>query len=150
MQIKREKISTLWREVFPLLVEHFKEISANQDIPLQPNIRMYNKLEKMGMFRAYVARIDGELVGYAAYIVNPNMHYQQSLQAVQDVLFLRKEYRKGFAGIRLIKYADEQLLSEGVQIVYHHVKVANDFGPVLERLGYRWIEKIYSKRLDKG
>lgn len=145
-----EKLSTLWEEVFPLLVEHYKEVSKYQDIRLDPDISAYTALEEAGALAVYTARKqDGTLLGYAAYIIRVNMHYQSSLQAMQDVIFLTKEARKGMAGYKLIKYADQRLQELGVQIVYHHVKNKLDFGPVLARLGYEPVEQIWARRLDK-
>lgn len=148
MKLQQESIADLWPEVMPLLREHFDEISANKDIPLNPKVDLYNQMEEAGAFVVFTAREDdGALLGYAAYFVSYNMHYQDSFQAVQDVLFLTKPARKGMAGIRLIKYADEQLADLGCELVYHHVKVFHDFGLILERIGYNQVEKIYSKRL---
>ena len=146
---QEEKISELWDEIMPLLEQHFWEISANHDIPLNPNVQAYNQMEANGNFKIYTARDNGELVGYAAYFLAPNMHYMDSFQAQQDVLFLKADRRKGMTGIRLIKYADKMLAEHGCQMVCHHVKVKNDFGLILKRLGYNLVETIWSKRLDK-
>jgi hypothetical protein len=145
-----EKLSMLWEEVFPLLNEHYKEVSKYHDIKLDPDVTSYKMLEDAGALAVYTARKDtGELVGYAAYVVRMNMHYQSSCQAMQDVIFLAKEYRQGMTGYKLIKYADERLQELGIQVVYHHVKEKLDFGPVLKRLGYEPVERIWARRLDK-
>lgn len=146
---QEENIKDLWPEIMPLLEEHFWEISANHDIPLNPNKEVYNQMQDVGAFKVYTARDDGELVGYAAYFVAPNMHYMDSFQANQDVLFLKSDRRKGMTGIRLIKFADKKLAEYGCQMVYHHVKIKHNFGRVLEWLGYNKVEEIHSKRLDK-
>lgn len=145
--VAREPIQTLWTEIVPLLYAHWREIATWQDIELNPDLDSYEALEEAGMLRVYTAREDGKLVGYAAFFVRTNMHYSDSLQAQQDVLFLAPSHRKGTTGIRLIQRAEEELAKEGVQVVYHHVKVAHDFGPVLERKGYKLVEKIYAKRI---
>ena len=147
---QQERICDIWDEARPLLEEHFLESSANHDIQLNPNIEQYNQIERNGYIRCYTARENGQLVGYAMYQVMHNLHYMDSLQAVQDVLFVAKSHRKGLTGYKLIKFADEQLKLAGVQVVYQHVKTFVDFGKVLERQGYKFIEKIYAKRLDKG
>lgn len=145
---QEENIRTLWAEVYPLLVKHWVEIASDADITLAPDIALYEALSDAGMLRVYTARVDAQLVGYAAYVVRPHIHYRDSLQAQQDVLFVLPEHRRGLLGVKLIRYADEQLTALGVQKVYQHVKVAHDFGPVLERLGYTLIERIYARRLD--
>lgn len=138
----------LFQEALPLLVEHWQEISHNKDIPLDPDLDAYLRVAESGSLRVFTVRRGGALIGYAVFIVRRNLHYKTSLQAVQDVLFIRKSERGG-TGIRFIKFCDNMLRSEGVQVVYQHVKAAHNFGPLLVRLGYECVEEIYSHRLDK-
>ena len=68
---------------------------------------------------------------------------------MQDILFLLPEFRGSTVGFRLVKFCDEQLRAEGVQVVYQHVKNAHPMlGAVLSRVGYEPVETIYAKRLD--
>lgn len=138
----------LLSEMLPLLVEHWKEVAHFPDIPLNPDFSMYKACERQGILRCYTARKDGVLIGYAIFFVRPNAHYQTSLQANQDIVFISKEAR-GRTGMKLIQFCDEQLKAEGVQAVYQHVKVAHNFGPMLERMGYELVDLIYARRLDK-
>lgn len=143
-------------EMFPLLLEHWREIAVYQDIPLEPDIAAYRANAEAGILRVFTARADlGEpadviplLVGYALFFVRPNPHYASSIQAAQDILFLHPSVRGG-TGYRFIAWCDDQLRAEGVQAVYHHVKAAHDFGILLERQGYEMVDKIYAKRLDQ-
>lgn len=150
MNYQRERFLDVVAEAAPLLVRHWKEIAHYQDIVLNPGISGYVELERRGALRLYTARDGKRLAGYAVFFIRHNMHYKDSLQAVQDVLFLDEDYRKGFTGIKLIKYADEALRDEGVQVVYHHIKSAHNFGPILERMGYQLVDLIYARRLDHG
>ena len=136
-------------ELIPLISEHYKEISANQDIPLDPNWDFYEKGRDLGFMRVYTMREAGVLVGYGVFTVLAAMHYKGSIQATQDILFLRADLRGKLSGFRFIKWCDDRLREAGAQVVYHHVKVAHDFGTMLERIGYKHVEKIYSRRLDK-
>jgi GNAT superfamily N-acetyltransferase len=146
---QRETPGGLWGEIAPLLRAHWREIAHYQDIPLEVNQGGYEQVEAAGKLRAYTARSgDGALIGYAVYIVGPNLHYSSSIQAKQDVLFVLPERRKSTVGLRLIKFADDQLRAEGVQVVYQHSKVAHDIGPVMLRCGYELVEHIYARRLD--
>jgi hypothetical protein len=38
------------------------------------------------------------------------------------------------------------LVEDGVQVIYHHVKCAIDFGPLLKVLGYEQVETVWAKR----
>lgn len=148
MNFKREPLtSDLFHEVMPLLEKHYHEIAHYKDIELDPDIEAYENLERNNAIRCFIARDELEvMVGYAVYFIRHNIHYKSSLQALQDVIYIDPE-RRGF-GAQFILWCDEQLKAEGVQIVYHHVKNAHNFGPMLERLGYRLVDLIYTRRLD--
>lgn len=150
IEYSQEKVSTLWGEVMPLLEAHWDEIAHYKDILVDPDTALYEMVEEAGALRCYTARADGRLIGYLVFFVKHNGHYKSSLQAVQDVLFLLPQYRKGGVGVRLLKWAEEMLIAENVQVVYHHVKTTNQVGKLLVHLGYELVDEIYAKRLDKG
>lgn len=148
MDFARETVATVIDEIGPLLFAHWQEIAQYPDIPLNPDFDHYTRAEMHGQLRVYTARHERDLAGYAVYIVAPALHYANSLQAKQDVLFLKPQYRHGRIGWKLIQFADVQLRADGVQVVYQHMKTDHDFGPLLERLGYTFCDKLYSRRLD--
>lgn len=150
VKVARERAQDLWGEILPLLQEHFLEISAYPDIALDPDIDAYNEVEDKGCLRCYTARLNGELIGYAVFFVRHNLHYRQSLQAVQDVLFVSKPHRSGRVGYKLIRYSEDQLRAEAVQVVYHHVKVNTpQTVELFHKLAYESIDLIVGKRLDR-
>ncbi len=156
LTFQRERSEDLWIEIMPLLHEHKDEISHYPDIELDPDVGTYNQCEEIGMLRCYTVRqsfltVPGtELIGYAIFFVKPNMHYKNSLQAIQDVLFVTKPHRHGRVGYRLIKYSEEQLRDEGVQVVYHHLKCNRpETIALFHKLGYEDIDLIVAKRLDR-
>ena len=143
----REAVADVLEEIKPLLEMHWREIAHYQDIDLNPDWDWYLKFPGV---RVFTARRDGVLIGYAVFFVGPNRHYRQSIQAMQDILFLHPDYRGTTIGPRLVWYSDMQLKAEGVQAVYHHVKVAHDFGPLLKRFGYELVDAVWAKRLDRS
>ena len=145
-----ERASDIWEEIQGLLQAHYEEIAHYQDIPLDPDQEAYMAAEAQGQLRVYTVRDTTKLVGYGVFFVKRNIHYRSSIQAVQDILFLSPEYRKGRVGVRLIQHAEKALAAEGVQAVYHHVKRTNQVGRLLARLGYELIDEVYGKRLDQG
>lgn len=149
IEFKRDKVANVYKEIKPLLKRHFNEISANKDIDLDPNFFLYHKMEQRDSFVLFSARKAGVLIGYCAFFIEHNLHYQKSLQANQDVIFIDKEYRGSGFGKDFILYCDMELKKMGVQVVYQHVKVMHNFGPLLVHVGYKHVEHIYSKRLDE-
>lgn len=149
IECARERLQDLWDEIYPLLERHYAEISANPDIALAPDEHRYRVLEDANRLRTYTVRDDGALVGYAVFLVSTGLHYMHSLQAKQDVLFVDPSRRGRGAGIKLIRFADQALADEGVQVVYHHAKLAHPaLGRLLEHAGYAPVETVYSRRLD--
>jgi hypothetical protein len=148
----REPFSeALLAEMLPLLEAHWAEIAHYPDIPLEVDASAYHAAERNGALRIFTVREPGRnnaLIGYAAYFVRGNPHYASSVQASQDVIYVAPEAR-GSTGARLIQFADDQFRRDGVQAVYHHVKVAHNFGRLLERMGYVAVDVIYAKRRDR-
>jgi GNAT superfamily N-acetyltransferase len=145
---QRETHQDVIDEIHPLLVRHWKEIAKYPDIPLKPDWIKYQRLEDSGNLRIYTVRDCGGLVGYALFLVDRGLHYDVRM-ATQDILFLLPEYRKGRIGVNLIRYAEQRLKSEGVDLVLHHVKTTNQVGRLLEVMGYEEVDRIYMKRLKE-
>ncbi|HLA14768.1 MAG TPA: hypothetical protein VJZ25_07070 [Gemmatimonadaceae bacterium] len=142
----RETLSPeLIEELTPLLQQHCTEVE--DESPLDVDWERY--YAAASTLRLYTVRLE-DLIGYASFFVVRNPHFRYSLQALQDTLFLNPFYRGRFIGPRFIEWCDRQLALEGVQKVYHHVKTAHDFGPMLEMLGYSCVELVYARRLDHG
>lgn len=148
MNFAIERAQDVFEEMLPLFEQHYKEIAHYQDIALNPNIEKYFELEDLGFLRVFTARDEDtkELLGYQVFFVNYNLHYRDSLQAIQDVLFVHRNHR-GF-GSQFLMWCHEQLKKEGVQVVSQHIKKEHNFGPMLERMGYELVDLIYLKRLD--
>lgn len=133
-------------EIQPLLLDHYHEIALNQHaIKLNPDWQEYTRLDNAGKLRCFTARSEGELIGYFVVIVSTSLHYKDHLFASNDVIFLSKKGRKGTTGIKLIKYASKQLEDEGVSLLMVNTKVHQPFDPIMERLGFNLIERVYSK-----
>lgn len=137
----------LLAEMLPLMTNHWTEVAHFKDIPLNPDFTFYTTVANAGQLRVYTLRDQSVLKGYAIFGVRYNPHYATSKQATQDILYLDPALR-GSLSIQFIRYCNKMLASEGVQAVYHHVKIAKNFGPVLKRLGFEHVEEIYVKRLD--
>jgi GNAT superfamily N-acetyltransferase len=137
-------------DIAQLCVRHWEEIAHNKDfIKLDPDWDKYALLDKAGMLSVTIARVDGVIAGYQIYMVMPHLHYKNSLTAMSDVLYLAPEQRHGTFGIRLMKAAEEELNRLGVQRIIQNVKLTNDWGKILERMGYKPFERIYAKILRK-
>jgi len=150
LDLSREGLGTFADEGMPMFWSHWKEISSYVDIPLNIDLARYIELEAADKLRIFTARMNGVLVGYAVFFVGFNMHYSDSFQAVQDIVYVSPEFRGLWLGLKLLRHCDRQLAAEGIQVAAHHVKIKHPaLGVILKRLGYDAVETIYSRRLDR-
>ena len=148
IKYQQEFLSQVQSDIEPLINLHWKEIALNQDnIKLNPDWEAYANLEAEGKLQIFTAREGDLLVGYFVVTLGYNIHYKDHLCASNDVIYMHKDYRKGFAGIRLIKFAERVLREDGVSTLTINTKVHQPFDKVLERLKFKPIERVYSKYL---
>ena len=146
----REELMDVWKEAESLLKEHYNELTLNKEVmKLSPDWVSYFLIEAKKGLIIITAREDGKLVGYAAFFIGQHMHYKDSKTAQNDVLYMHKDYRRGFMGVRLIKESEKHLKHEGVVKVFWHIKDSNNFYPIMDRLGYSKEETIVSKILEE-
>jgi GNAT superfamily N-acetyltransferase len=131
-------------QVFP---EHYEELCVTKEFPLEPDYEAYRRIGQAGMLRTVTCRADGVLIGYIVFIVSPHLHYKSCATAIEDIYFVKKEYRKGRVGIRLFQYAEKVLKDRGVKRIVMHTKVHLDNSKLFEYLGYKWTDKVFSKML---
>jgi len=149
MEFAHESFTNVKREIQPLIEQHYKEIALHKEsIHLNPDWKGYARLADQGALRVYTAREEGELVGYFVIIVSRSLHYMDHLFANNDIIFIKKGHRKGTAGIKLIKFAVDQLKAEGVTLININTKIHQSFGAVLERLEFTHIEDVYSIKVN--
>lgn len=148
LTFQKENLIDIYDEMLPIFISHYKEIAHYKDIPLSPDIEQYYRMEKNGITHIFTAREERNLIGYGIFNIRYNLHYKDSLQAWQDILYISKE-KRGF-GKDFIKWCDLQLKNMGVQVINQHIKVAHNWGKILENMGYELQDLQYSKRLDKG
>lgn len=143
-----EDPATFIDELKELLPVHYDELCVTKDFPLLPDYVAYGRLCVAGMLKCIVARSDGELVGYALFIIQPHLHYFTCKTAFEDIYFLRKDHRLGRTGIRLFQFAEKALREDGVNRIIMHTKIHLDNSKLFEYLGYKFTDKLYTKLLS--
>tara|TARA_R110001592_G_scaffold185146_1_gene429093 strand:+ start:1018 stop:1479 length:462 start_codon:yes stop_codon:yes gene_type:complete len=148
LKYQQEFLSQVQVDCQSLIELHWEEIALNKDnIKLNPDWDSYHSLEGQGKLKIFTARDGNTLVGYFVVIVGNNIHYKDHLFASNDIIYLHKDFRKGFAGVRLIKFAEACLKEDGVSVLTINTKIHQPFDKVLERLRFKPIERVYSKYL---
>ena len=147
---QRESLSSVKKEIIPLLESHWDEIALNKEtIKLNPNWEAYEMLEQLGSLGLYTARKQSKLVGYFVVIAEKSIHYKDHIFAANDIIYLDPAHRKGFLGLKLIKFVEQDLKSMGVSVLTINTKVHQPFDVIMKRLGFSLIERTYSKYLGE-
>jgi len=134
----------------PILRKHYEEVAMYQDkVPLSPDYERYYKLEELGIFHIVTVRDGGKLVGYFLSMITPNLHYSDTLYAVNDILYLDCEYRDAGVGYRMFKFAEDRLKELGVSVIAIHMKTALPFDSLCESLNYDYAERNYTKYIGE-
>lgn len=137
IEFNTEPFEKVFAEAGALFDLHYRELTLHKEsVKLKPMFASYLAIEKAGKLAVYSARDDGALVGYGFFFVAPHLHYEDTVVAMNDVLFLHPEHRKGSMGTRLIKFCEQQLRERGAHKIAWHIKLSLDWSPILIRLGY--------------
>jgi len=139
-----EKWDGFYKDAYPLMKANSEEINIF-NAPLEIDVEIYEALEEIGHLKCFTARENGVLVGYAVFTVSGHINYTSKLIASQIVIYVKPEFRT--LGIRLIKHTEVELKKLGAQIIVQGAPVISRLGVVLERLGYKELETLYSKEI---
>jgi len=143
---QQEFLDTCEKDCQELIRLHWEEIALNKElIKLNPDWDAYHTLENSDKLKIFTARVKEELVGYFVVITGSNLHYKDHVFAVNDILYLSKEHRKGRTGLKLIKFAEKCLKKDGVSVLSINTKVHKPFDSLMEYMGFNLIERVYSK-----
>lgn len=134
-----------WEEV-----EHHKDVS-----PFDPNWPAYRDLERRGQLQIAIMTLAGKLIGYNVFFVTPPLHHKSTVWAVNDMVYLLPEHRRGAAGIKLIAQAEKGLKAMGVRVILYGSKPDlsdgdgrdSVAGRLLCQLGYEPFDRSWSKAL---
>jgi GNAT superfamily N-acetyltransferase len=152
--IQREHYSrALADEFWPLLQKQWHEIANFKDsIPLDPNFSAYARADQEKRLLVLTARQEGQLIGYSVFFLVFSPHYQSTLFAINDVIYVSPEHRKGRLGLTLVRESERWVKSIATERqvrvkISWHVKLCNDFHELLTRLGYEIEEQSMGKVL---
>lgn len=143
-----EKLSNkIIKDLDILVAEQQIELWDHLDEKINLDWDAYYNMEDMGIFYLFTVRDVDQLIGYCSFIIAPDPHYKGRITALQDSLFVSKEYRSKGVGEKLIDHCDNVLERDfKVDAIHQGVNVKIDFSSLLERKGYEPTEKILVKR----
>jgi len=143
----------LMADMYPLFKKHHKEI-PQLGLPIDPDFSIYKSMADKNMLRIYTIRLmnpdcDDEsiLVGYQVFGVMNHPHRRSSTEAIQQLLYLEPDCRKGWTAIRFLRYCWSALESEGVKVIHQQIDAAHNFGKIFERAGFTLIDLTYARKV---
>lgn len=131
--------------------EHWHETEHyRHGIPYNPDYARVVDMDQQGRALLVVVEHEktGELVGNYGLYLSRSVH-TQTLIATEDTLFISKPHRRGRLAIELMRYAEAVLVSLGVRELEVSVKLTNNVGPMIERMGFTPTGKQYVKLLEE-
>jgi GNAT superfamily N-acetyltransferase len=132
-----------WDEVYPLMAAHWAEL---YDTPFKLDTNTVEAAMAANLCRLFVAREDDKIIGYALYLLSPALFNMGTVEATEMGVFIDPEYRKGSLAVRLLSFADRELLCEGISDITYHVPQKNQrFGKLLEHRGFKPSDTIFKK-----
>lgn len=131
---------------------NFLEVSAKRGDNYLPADEMYEQFaENLRIIVAYNS--EKQAVGYHMAVVTPNPHDSSRMLIASDMFYLHPDYRKGRAGIELLKVAEVDLKAFAPGALWRTscpIDGQRDFGVLLERsMGFTPTERVFEKRLSE-
>ena len=87
------------------------------------------------------------LIAYSMNLMMHHLHYADLRVCQNDVLFIKKEFRGGRLGLRLIKVTEDHARSEGCKLMLWHGKEDTALAKLLPKLKYGVQEIMYSREI---
>ena len=145
---QQEFLAQVKPDIEPLLRQDWEEIEHNKELhKFDPAWELYEALEETNSLSIFTARSDSNLIGYFVVITMPSLHCRGLTQALCDIIYLDKDYRKGLIGYKLFKFAEDCVREDGADVLYVATTKVNPIDNLMVKLGYNKIETRFEKVL---
>lgn len=132
----------------PFVMKHWNELGlTKEDVPIDFDWNRFFEQDRKGKLHTVTVRKDGQLVGYHIAFIGSHPHYKSTLHAMVDLYYLEPTLRRGKVGMKMFKFAEEELKQIGVKKIYTGCKVKLDHTRLFEFLGYEFSDKQFIKVL---
>lgn len=147
LNFQTEKLDRLLADGLDELIwAHWEETETDRDaIPLAVDWDYYRGIERARGYIIVSARQDGRLVGYNAFFLNKHAKYRFTTIAVNDVMYLAPDARRGWAGVRLIREAQGILQEGGARRIIYAINENPRLAALLAALGYGKRGEVFSR-----
>lgn len=148
MTFALERMENILDELKLLHEIHWAETEEyRHEIPLNPDYSEFIRHERAGRYMVFTLRREERLLGNFSLFVAKS-HQTQTLIGSEDTLYVMPEVRKSGAARGLVSYGERALHRMGVRQITASVKLVNNAGVFLKRMGYEHVAEGYSKILE--
>jgi GNAT superfamily N-acetyltransferase len=148
LHIKKESVAGKFETLAPLLRAHWCDLATNKELMvLKPDESRYLCLEKAGVLHCLFMYNDDKLIGYSANLLGPHLHYADLICLMNDVIFVDPEFRRGGAGLKLIRATEVMGRVLGAKFITFHGKPDTVLTGVMPRIEYDVQDVVFSKAL---
>lgn len=128
----------------PLILAEWEEVSPYKDIAeLDPDYSQYFQIENMGRLRTLVAVKNGDIAGFAIFVISRNLHCNL-IGAYVDTFYVLSEYRNSKIGIGLFRRAIEKAKEEKVNYLLSDASNAT-IEKIYKHLGFEFVANRWAK-----
>jgi GNAT superfamily N-acetyltransferase len=132
-----------------LLDEYDAECALTELRPSDPQLALYEVMEKAGSLKVFGVYDNGYLIGFASVIVYTLPHYGKKIAATESI-FISKEHRHNDVGGRLILFIENYAKSSGCVAFLYSAPVDSQFAHLLttNEDRYRHTNNVYLRSLS--
>lgn len=142
---KRETLDEWLADARFVLEDHLRDSGETLESSLNVNHDFYIDLDRRGALYILTGRNEKrELVAYWIGMRVPNILYQHFNTVYSMGYWVRPDFR-GFTVYRFTKFIDQYFEDAQVKNIVQNARTINRMAGILEKLGYRKVEEVYTK-----
>jgi len=149
-----ERFTEVLPELAPMMERHAQEVSVKRSrVVLDIDYNLHCTYQIAGLLQLLTARRRGELVGYMMAMVGPHLDYRSTRWCSIIKYYLQPECRSGWTGVHMFKEFERKMrelnvsVMNGTEAVRYRNKRNYRVERLFKRLGYRMIERTFTKEL---
>lgn len=145
-----ETWADLWRDGQEIFKVHYDELALHKKaMPMGLDNEFYSNLQERNYLLVVTTRRDGRLIGYyVGILIAHHPHNKDAGKvATADMFYVLPAERRGGAGVRLLRAAEDALRTHGVKKATISTKLHFESGALLDALGWEVTDIVRQKLL---
>lgn len=128
-----------------LMLENWRETGFKFEF--DPNLEMAQQMQDKGIMFALGAFDGDEMIGYSTAMIAPHWFNQTEVWCMSDALFVKRAYRTGLTGGKLILATEAEARKRGASTMLWHTRSGTNLSDAFEMRGYKPADLVMMKGL---